>query len=93
LQELNLKTLLITLGAEGMALFTDGKVIRIPAKAKKVYDVTGAGDTVISVLTASKVSGATWEEASILANYAGGWVVGEIGTVAIDRQTLKSLIP
>jgi len=92
MEKLNLKNLLITLGAEGMALFTEDKITRIPAKAKKVFDVTGAGDTVISVLTASKVSGATWEESAVLANYAGGYVVGEIGTVAIDRETLISLV-
>lgn len=92
MEKLNLKNLLITLGAEGMALFTEDKITKIPAKARKVFDVTGAGDTVISVLTASKVSGATWEESAILANYAGSYVVGEIGTVAINRKTLISLV-
>ncbi|WP_457641991.1 D-glycero-beta-D-manno-heptose-7-phosphate kinase [Persephonella sp.] len=93
MKKLNIKDLLITLGAEGMALFTDGKVIKIPAKARKVYDVTGAGDTVISVLAMAKTSGANWTEAASLANYAAGYVVGEIGTVAIDRDTLLSVIP
>jgi rfaE bifunctional protein kinase chain/domain len=93
MEKLKLSQLLITLGSEGMALFEGEKIIKIPAKAKKVFDVTGAGDTVISVLTVSKVSGASWEEAATLANYAGGWVVGEIGTVAIDKETLLSLIP
>lgn len=93
MKELGLNQLLITLGGEGMALFEDEKVTKIPAKAKKVFDVTGAGDTVISVLAVSKTAGASWEEAATLANYAGGWVVGEIGTVAIDSETLLSLIP
>ncbi len=93
MEKLNLKNLLITLGGEGMALFTEDKITKIPAKARKVFDVTGAGDTVISVLTACRVSGANWEESAILANLAGGWVVGEIGTVAIDRETLISLVP
>lgn len=85
--------LLITLGSEGMALFEGESITKIPAKAKKVFDVTGAGDTVISVLTLSKVSGASWLEASSLANYAAGYVVGEIGTAAIDRDTLLSILP
>ncbi len=93
MEELGLKQLLITLGGEGMALFENEKIKKIPAKARKVFDVTGAGDTVISVLAVSKSAGASWEEAATLANYAGGWVVGEIGTVAIDSKTLLSLIP
>ncbi|RMA97909.1 D-glycero-beta-D-manno-heptose-7-phosphate kinase [Hydrogenothermus marinus] len=92
-EKLRTENLLITLGSEGMMLFEGDKITHIPAKAKKVFDVTGAGDTVISVLTVSKVSGATWEEAASLSNYAGGWVVGEIGTVAIDSKTLLSLVP
>jgi len=92
MEKLNMKQLLITLGAEGMALFEDDKVVRIPAKARKVFDVTGAGDTVISVLTLSKVSGGSWLESAILSNLAGGYVVGEIGTVAITRDKLLSLV-
>ena len=93
LKELDIKNLLITLGAEGMALFTEDKVIKIPAKARKVFDVTGAGDTVIAVLALAKVSGATWEEAASLANYAASYVVGEIGTAAVSPETLLELIP
>ena len=92
MQKLNLNYLLITLSSEGMALFENAKITKIPAKAKKVFDVTGAGDTVISVLAVSKVSGATWEEAASLANYAAGYVVGEIGTAAISGSKLLSLI-
>jgi rfaE bifunctional protein kinase chain/domain len=93
LKRLGSDQLLITLGSEGMALFEGKDIVKIPAKAKKVYDVTGAGDTVISVLTMAKISGASWLEASSLANYAAGYVVGEIGTAAIDRNTLLSIIP
>ena len=92
MSELELKQLLITLGAEGMALFEGDKIIKIPTKAKKVFDVTGAGDTVISVLTLSKMAGGTWEEAASLANYAAGYVVGEIGTATVSRDTLISLL-
>ncbi|MGC9120306.1 MAG: D-glycero-beta-D-manno-heptose-7-phosphate kinase, partial [Sulfurihydrogenibium sp.] len=77
MKQLNLKQLLITLGADGMALFEEEKVIKIPAKARKVFDVTGAGDTVISVLALAKLSGGTWEESATIANYAAGYVVGE----------------
>jgi len=93
MEELNIKNLLITLGPEGMALFNEQKIIKIPAKAKKVFDVTGAGDTVISVLALSRISGATWEESASLANYAAGYVVGEIGTATVDKKKLLELIP
>ncbi len=89
----SLNNLLITLGAEGMALFTGKNIIKIPAKAKKVFDVTGAGDTVISVLSLSRAAGGTWEESASLANYAAGYVVGEIGTAVVNRDILLNLIP
>lgn len=92
MSQLNLEQLLITLGGDGMALFDKNKVIKIPAKAKKVFDVTGAGDTVISVLSLSKVVGGSWEESASLANYAAGYVVGEIGTATVSRDTLINLI-
>ncbi|WP_457639950.1 D-glycero-beta-D-manno-heptose-7-phosphate kinase [Persephonella sp.] len=93
MEELKTDTLLITLGAEGMALFEGDSITKIPAKARKVFDVTGAGDTVIAVLSLAKVSGASWKEAAYLANYAAGYVVGEIGTAAVDPETLLRLIP
>ncbi len=93
MEELRIDTLLITLGAEGMALFQGNNApSRIPARARKVYDVTGAGDTVIAVLTLARISGATWEEAASLANYAAGYVVGEIGTATVEPDTLYKLI-
>lgn len=92
MSRLNLEQLLITLGADGMALFEKDKIIKIPAKAKKVFDVTGAGDTVISVLALAKVVGGSWEESASLANYAAGYVVGEIGTATVSRDILINLI-
>jgi len=91
MENLNLQRVLITLSSEGMALFEKDKVIKIPAKAKKVYDVTGAGDTVISVLSMAKSIGASWEESAIIANYAAGYVVGEIGTATVTEDILTSL--
>ncbi len=93
MEKLQMEQLLITLGAEGMALFTEDNIVKIPAKARKVYDVTGAGDTVISVLALSKAAGGTWEESASLANYAAGYVVGEIGTAVVSQEKLIELIP
>ncbi len=93
MEKLNMNQILITLGAEGMALFEGNKLIKIPAKAKKVFDVTGAGDTVISVLALARAVGGTWEEGASLANYAAGYVVGEIGTAVVSREILLSLVP
>ena len=93
MEALEINHLLITLGAEGMALFNENRIVRIGTKAKKVFDVTGAGDTVIATLAMAKVAGGTWEESTCLSNYAAGYVVGEIGTATVDRQTLLSLVP
>ena len=93
MEKLQMDQLLITLGAEGMMLFTEEGIAKIPAKAKKVFDVTGAGDTVISVLALSKSAGGTWEESASLANYAAGYVVGEIGTAVVSQEKLIELIP
>lgn len=77
--------LLITLGAQGMALFDkEGTFISIPTQAKEVFDVSGAGDTVIASFTLALLSGATGEEAAIFANHAAGVVVGKVGTVSVD---------
>jgi rfaE bifunctional protein kinase chain/domain len=92
MSDLELKQLLITLGGEGMALFEGDKILRIPTKAKKVFDVTGAGDTVISVLALARLAGGTWEESASLANTAAGYVVGEIGTATVSRDILIDLI-
>lgn len=77
--------LLITLGAQGMALFEkNGSFISIPTQAQEVYDVSGAGDTVISAFTMALLSGATGEEAAVFANHAAGVVVGKVGTVSVE---------
>jgi bifunctional ADP-heptose synthase (sugar kinase/adenylyltransferase) len=81
---------LLTLSEEGIALFEKGKdnFVRIPTKARKVADVSGAGDTVIATLTASLAAGATIEEAAYLANYAGGIVCEEVGIVPVELENL-----
>ncbi len=86
----NTKYLLITLGEKGMVLFDkNGKLYNQKSKAKDVYDVTGAGDTVIAVLTAAFVSGFNIESAMKIANAAAGVVVGKMGTATASIQEIK----
>jgi D-glycero-beta-D-manno-heptose-7-phosphate kinase len=83
------ETLLISLGAEGMALFgNDGSLHHIPTMAREVYDLTGAGDTVIAVATVALLAGATPLEAAELANHAAGIVVGRLGTACVTVPEL-----
>ena len=90
MERLETDSILITRGEKGMALFQTGKeMILIPTLAKKVYDVTGAGDTVIASFVSAMAAGATLEEATIIANHAAGVVVGEVGTAVITRESLK----
>jgi len=91
LKKLSLKAVLITRGEQGMSLFEKNKVTHIPTVAQKVYDVTGAGDTVVSAFTLAYASGADMADSAIIANHAAGIVVGEVGTaVASSEQLLKS---
>ena len=93
LRFLNLESLLITLGDRGMRLFEKGKKpVHINTRAKEVFDVTGAGDTVISVFTLALTAGATKHEAADLSNYAAGIVVGKMGAVAVSRKELLEAI-
>lgn len=88
-EELELDSLLITRGEEGMSLYLDdGKRIDIPTVATEVYDVTGAGDTVISVLAAGFASGVPVVDAVVIANQAAGEVIKDLGTSAIARDRL-----
>jgi rfaE bifunctional protein kinase chain/domain len=89
LAELECSGLLITRGREGMTLFeADGSAHDIPGVERPVYDVTGAGDTVLAVLALGVSAGATMLEAAWLANLAGGWVVLKFGTAEITREEL-----
>jgi D-beta-D-heptose 7-phosphate kinase/D-beta-D-heptose 1-phosphate adenosyltransferase len=86
---LELEALLITRGEQGMTLLPRGeKALHLPAHAKEVYDVTGAGDTVISVLAAGLAAGASLAEATHLANLAAGIVVGKLGAASVSREEL-----
>jgi len=89
LDKINSRYVLLTLGEGGIAVFEKGKPEkRMPTKARKVADVSGAGDTVISTLTMALAAGADIIEASYLANYAGGIVCEEIGIVPIEIDKL-----
>jgi rfaE bifunctional protein kinase chain/domain len=89
LKKLNAKNILLTLGEGGIAVFEKGKPEkRMPTKARKVADVSGAGDTVISTLTMALAAGANIYEASYLANYAGGIVCEEVGIIPIEIDKL-----
>lgn len=93
LKKLNAENILLTLGEAGIAVFAKGKPEkRMPTKARKVADVSGAGDTVISTLTIALAAGADIIEASYLANYAGGLVCEEVGIVPIEIDKLFDTI-
>jgi len=86
--------ILITRGEEGMSLFEKGREpFHIPTVAREVYDVTGAGDTVVGTLSLALAAGAGMREAAFLANLAAGVVVGEFGTVPVTRKELLDGIP
>lgn len=81
--------LLITLGAHGMALFhSDDAPIHIPTQAREVYDVSGAGDTVIASFVLALLSGASPKEAAMISNHAAGVVVGKVGTAPVSGDEL-----
>jgi D-beta-D-heptose 7-phosphate kinase/D-beta-D-heptose 1-phosphate adenosyltransferase len=68
------------------------RLTHIPTVAREVYDVTGAGDTVIATLTLALASGAELEEAAVIANHAAGVVVGKVGTATVSRPELSSAL-
>jgi len=85
--------LAITLGSEGMLLAEDGKVKNtIPTAAREVFDVSGAGDTVIAVLAMALVAGGGFEESAKLANLAAGIVVGKVGTATVSTEEMLSCL-
>ncbi|GLU32431.1 D-glycero-beta-D-manno-heptose-7-phosphate kinase [Trinickia caryophylli] len=87
---LDIASLLLTRSEEGMTLFMDGKVLNAPAVAREVYDVSGAGDTVIATLAVMLGAGLSLVDAVALANRAAGIVVGKLGTATVDYDELFS---
>ena len=90
--ELELEALLVTRSEEGMSLYRDGEALHQPARAQEVFDVSGAGDTVIATLAAMMALGAPWSDAIHLANLAGGVVVGKLGTATVSREELSAAL-
>ncbi len=87
-QELKLDALLVTLGEDGMTLIDADGHTHVQAQAREVFDVTGAGDTVIATLAALVAAGLPLREAMPLANKAGGIVVGKFGTATVSYEEL-----
>lgn len=93
LKRLASEAVLITRGEHGMSLFErSGNVTHIPTMAQAVFDVTGAGDTVISTLGLALAAGAQMREAAVLSNLAGGIVVGIVGTATVNRESLETAL-
>jgi len=87
------ETLLITRGPLGMSLYgRNGEVETVPAQVVEVYDVAGAGDTVVSVLALALAAGATTGEAAALANYAGSAVVRKVGVATVSRDEIEAMM-
>jgi len=93
ISELELEALLITRGERGMTLLLPGQAeIHLPARAREVFDVTGAGDTVIAVLAASLAAGESYQHAVGLANLAAGIVVAKLGTAVVSGPELRRAV-
>jgi len=93
LKKLKCSTVLITLGERGMSVFKEGvRPVHIPTLAQEVFDVSGAGDTVVGVFSLSLASGATGVQAAHIANVAAGIVVGKIGIAVVDQDELIARI-
>jgi len=87
-EELGLEALLLTRSEEGMSLYTSERTVHIPTHAREVFDVSGAGDTVIATLAVMLASGMGLAPSVEMANRAGGVVVGKLGTATVTREEL-----
>jgi len=93
LKLLQANSILITRGEKGMSLFErDGKVTNIPTVAKEVFDVTGAGDTVVGALALCLGNKASMYESAYIANHAAGIVVGKLGTATLSMDELRKSV-
>jgi rfaE bifunctional protein kinase chain/domain len=93
IRKLNLEYLLVTRSEKGMSIISkQGDKIDISTKAKDVFDITGAGDTVIAVLSTCLAAGCSIEKAASIANYAAGVVVGKVGTSTTNIEEIKQYI-
>ncbi len=91
--EIDCDAVLITRGEAGMALLQqDDQLVTIPTMAKEVYDVTGAGDTVVATLALGLAAGCSLKDAAVLANHAAGIVVGKVGTASVSAEELRKAL-
>ena len=90
--ELGLEALLVTRSEEGMTLFSEGETHHQAAQAREVFDVSGAGDTVIATLAVMLAAGAGWDDAIRTANIAASIVVGKLGTAVVTREELAAAL-
>ncbi len=90
-KKLQAEVVMVTRGQDGITVFHDNMDNTIPTKARKVHDVSGAGDTVIAVFTLADLSGATVVEAAEIANLAAGRVCAEVGAVPVDHKMLTAM--
>lgn len=92
MEKFSLKNIIITRSEAGLSLITADNAVHIPTIAREVFDVSGAGDTVIAVTALALAGGLTPEDGAYLANIAAGVVVGKLGTYAVSRQELSQAI-
>ena len=92
IKNLNPKVLLLTLGEDGMMVFSKNNYHHIPTAAQEIFDVTGAGDTVISAFTLALSCGATYDQAATLANLSAGIVVAKLGAALASKKELLEAI-
>lgn len=92
LTDYGLGSLLVTRSEKGMSLVSAKTVVHVPTEAREVFDVSGAGDTVVATLAAALASGYALTDAVVLANKAAGIVVAKIGTVPVTRQELRAVL-
>lgn len=88
-KDLKLSNLVITRSEQGMSIFENGQIFNIPTVAREVYDVTGAGDTVISVFTLCKLAGTSFVDAARIANISAGIVVSKVGTSVVSVDDIR----
>lgn len=86
--ELKLEALLVTRSEEGMSLYRANEILHEPTQSREVFDVSGAGDTVIATLAVMMACGAEWPHAVRIANRAAGIVVGKLGTAMVSRDEI-----
>lgn len=91
-ESLDIDNMVLTRGPDGMTLISRDETLHSPAIAREVFDVTGAGDTVIATLAASIAAGLDWPQALQVANVAAGIVVGKVGAVPVEREELLRAI-